>query len=56
MIHQWIIYHDYNNLEYYKEYQNYQNYKENIFPDRPEEAAMFDCKSLSTKRFKSVPC
>ena len=24
-----------------KEYQNYQNCKENIFPDRPEEAAMF---------------
>ena len=55
MIHQWIIYHDYN-LEYYKEYQNYQNCKEYIFSDRPEEAAMFDCKSLSTKRFNSVLC
>ena len=56
MINQWIIYQYYNNLEYYKEYQYYQNCKENNFPDRPEEAAMFGCKSLSTKRFKSVLC
>ena len=41
-------------LVYYKEYQKFQNYKENIFPDRPEEAAMFGCKSLSAKRSKSV--
>ena len=43
-------------LEYYKEYQKFQNCKENICPDRPEEAAMFGCKSLSTKRLKSVLC
>ena len=41
-------------LEYYKEYQKFQNCKENIFSDRPEEATMFGCKSLSTKRLKSV--
>ena len=37
-------------LEYYKEYQKFQDCKENIFPDRPEEAAMFGCESLLTKR------
>ena len=36
-------------LKYYKGYQNYLNCKEKLFPDRPEEAAMFGCKTLSTE-------
>ena len=51
MIQLWIIYHDYTILEYYKEYQEkIPRLQGKIFPDRPEEAAMFGCKSLSTKR------
>ena len=30
-------------------HQNYLNCKEKLFPDRPEEAAMFGCESLSTE-------
>ena len=49
MVYQWIKYHYNNYLKYYKGYKNYLNCKEKIFPDRPEEAAMFGCKSLSTE-------
>ena len=49
MVHQWIKYHYNNYWKYYKGYQNYLNCKEKVFPDRPEEAAMFGCESLSTE-------
>ena len=49
MVYQWINNHYDNHLEYYKGYQKFQNCKENLFPDRPEEAAMFGCESLSTE-------
>ena len=45
MVYQWIKYHYNSYLEYYKWYQNYLNCKEKLFPDRPEETAMFVCET-----------
>ena len=49
MVYQWINNHYDKYLKNYKGYQKFQNCKEKLFPYRPEEAAMFGCKSLSTE-------